>query len=73
MTDVAEQEEVCDHTWVFGGLRYQESDYPRPGSSARDRIYWDWFYCYSCLASQHVNERVFGTSYDKPIEGAIPR
>jgi hypothetical protein len=62
----------CFHEWRFGGLRYQEGG-SRPGTSARDRVYTDWFYCTRCTQEQHRNERTYGTTYDQPLESAIPR
>lgn len=62
----------CEHSWRYGGLRYREgTDRPRP--NAQDRIYSDWFYCTRCTEEQHRNERAWGTTYDQPLEGAIPR
>ena len=63
----------CHHVWMHGGLRYRAADYPRSGTSARDRIYWDWFYCTLCLADQYKNERVIGSTYEEVIPGSVPR
>jgi hypothetical protein len=62
-----------EHTWAFGGLRYEIDESPLAGTSARRVIYHDWFYCSGCLAQHLLNARSIGTSYDKRIEGATPR
>lgn len=62
-----------EHKFVYGGLRYHDSNYPQAGTSARTRYYEDWFYCESCLANQYTNKRDHGNNWDKPIEGSAPK
>lgn len=63
----------CEHNYQFQGVVYGQSTYPRPGSGAHDRIYWDRYYCTKCLDVEDKNRREMGTTYDKPIPGSFPK
>ena len=63
----------CDHTYERGGLVYEHDYYPMPGTCAKARHYFDWFFCSKCLANRYTNERVIGNSYEHPVAGAIPK
>ena len=63
---------TCEHQYQFQGAVYS---YGRQlaGSSAVERVYEDRYYCVKCLHVADRNLRVEGTSYTKPIEGAMPK
>ena len=65
--------EPCEHRYVFQGLVYWHEDDPMPGSSAHARRYGDKYFCERCLTTRIENEREIGTSYVKPLPGAMPR
>lgn len=62
----------CEHNYVFKGLIYSHGAH-MPGSDARYRTYEDAYYCSKCLHSVFKNAREIGSSYDKPIQGAMPK
>lgn len=64
--------EECQHVWRFQHVVYWSGG-QRYGSSARDRIIGDKYYCEKCLYTAVQNQRAFGTDYDKPPEGVFPR
>jgi hypothetical protein len=67
------ERETHEHEWVYGGLRYEVDPYPVAGTSARAVVYHDWFYCSTCLAQHYLNARRVGNTYEKLLEGALPR
>ncbi len=62
-----------EHNYEYQGTVYWEAEWPRPGSSARDRIYADKFFCTRCLQTKLINEREHGNSYQPPLAGTLPR
>lgn len=62
----------CEHHWQFQHTVYWFGSQVS-GSSARYRMIGDRYYCTKCLATAVRNERERGTSYDKPIEGTVPK
>lgn len=62
----------CEHVWRFQHIVYWDG-YLMSGSSAHYREYADRFYCERCLAVRDERVREHGSSYDKPIAGAVPR
>lgn len=66
-------EPQCTHNYEYQGTVYWEDKQQRPGSSARDRIYADRYYCTKCLNTKMINERRHGNTYESPIAGTLPR
>lgn len=64
--------EECEHRWVYQGTVYSSDDRPLPGTGARERVYFDRFYCQLCLASSDRNARRIGNTYQNPIAGTFP-
>lgn len=62
----------CEHNWQFQQTVFWFG-HERPGSSARDMHLGDRYFCTKCLDSRIANERIHGTSYDKRIEGTVPK
>ena len=36
---------ICDHKWIYGGIKYEIESYPLPGTGAHSVAYFDWFFC----------------------------
>lgn len=66
-------EQCTEHKWEYQGTIYWASEHERPGSSARDVIYGDRFFCHRCLETKIINKRIIGTTYDNPLPGTLPR
>lgn len=62
----------CEHEYVFQMVVYWSGDL-LPGGGAHARKYADRYYCKKCLDQQHMNFRVVGNDYSKPIEGTFPK
>lgn len=62
-----------EHTYVHLGLVYEHADYPMAGTGARVRTYYHRFFCQGCLDVQDRDPFVHGSSYEKPLELAVPR
>jgi len=63
---------TCEHNYQFQHVVHH-SGYMLPGSGAHERVYEDKYYCTKCLSIKHINERVVGNDYSKPIEGTMPK
>jgi len=63
---------ICDHDWIFQHVVYSDG-YQLPGSSAKERVYEDAYYCKKCLDMQYKHQRVAGNNYVKPIDGSVPK
>ncbi len=61
------------HEYRFAQLVYSFNEWPIPGSGARERYLEDKFTCSKCLHTRYANKRTNGNSYDKPIEGSVPK
>jgi hypothetical protein len=60
------------HLYSLAGLVWSEGGH-RPGTSARDILYEDKFYCQRCLDVQYRNPRAVGNSYGGRIDGSVPK
>lgn len=60
------------HLYAFAGLVWVEGS-ARMGSSARDVVYEDKFFCQRCLDVQYRNARTFGNTYNERILGSVPK
>ena len=63
----------CDHNFSYAGLVWHFEKYSMPGSGAHEIIYEDRYFCQKCLEIRDINPRVHGNSYEKRIEGSIPK
>lgn len=62
----------CEHNWQFQSTVYSYG-HQCAGSSARDRIYEDRYYCTKCLDVKDVRPREIGNNYSPVIVGAVPK
>ncbi len=60
------------HEYTYAGLVYSEG-HQRPGSGAHEVIYEDWFYCTHCAEPKYQNQRCIGSSYEKRLDGSLPK
>lgn len=58
---------TCEHRFVYAGVKYEESKYPMPGSSARDRHYFDHYYCERCLEHRYEQLPATNNTYSEPL------
>lgn len=63
---------TCDHSFTYLGVRYADSDYSRPGSSAHTRYYAETFYCPKCLEHHYLKMIPQSDNFTKPLFDAIP-
>jgi len=66
---------VGDHEceWVYGGVKFEDGDFPLPGTGAARRYYFDWFYCKKCLAISLKRLNIYATTYDPVLYNATPK
>lgn len=67
-----ESSNTCEHNWGYQGLVWHLGR-ERAGSSARDMVYEDRYFCTKCLEIKDINRRIHGNSYEKVIEGSHPK
>lgn len=63
---------MCEHKFVYGGIKYKEETYPLPGTGARKRTYFDWYYCEKCLEKKFEELNFEDNSYGKVQFNASP-
>ena len=64
---------VCEHNYTYKGVVYKTSDYPIPGSSARNTHYFDEFFCTKCLDFKHFQLEAVTTTYENIKFNATPK
>lgn len=64
---------ICEHKFVYGGVKYENSDRPLPGTGACARRYYDWFYCEKCLENKYKTLPHSDNTYTKVQFGATPK
>jgi hypothetical protein len=62
----------CDHNYQFQGVVYSYG-HQLVGSGARAVFYEDKYFCTNCLDIKFLNKREHGNSYQKAIEGTMPK
>lgn len=63
---------MCDHKFIYGGIKYKDSTWPLPGTGAHERSYFDWFYCEKCTGDKLKELNFKSTTYEKPEFNATP-
>jgi hypothetical protein len=58
------------HMWAWQG-RYYKDGHDVPGSSAKERVYFDRYFCRECLTVRNTNETVIGNNYRAPLPGTF--
>lgn len=61
----------CLHKFVYGGVRYKDSEYPMAGTGAHERSYFEWFYCEKCLKKIFNKLDFTGNTYEKHLFDSI--
>lgn len=64
---------MCNHKFVYGGVKYEVHDWKVAGSGAHEVSYYDWFYCEKCLENRYEDLGISATSYDKIMFNATPK
>lgn len=59
------------HNYTYGGVIYALGG-RLPGSGARERRYYDRFYCTECLHCRYIRLSETNSSYDTPLFNATP-
>jgi len=50
---------------IYGGVKYRDTSRPLPGTGARRRLYFDWFYCeHGCGRIDYNRLEFQNTTYD---------
>lgn len=63
---------MCEHKFVYGGVKYQVQEWMLPGSGAQPVYYFDWFYCEKCLERHYKRLPVESNTYQKTLFNASP-
>ena len=63
----------CYHVFAYGGVKYKDGNEALPGGSARDRKYFDWWYCTKCLEATYKKLDIAQDTYDKILFNASPK
>lgn len=63
----------CEHSFTYGGVKYEVQNWTNPGSGSRPVYYFDWFYCTKCLTNRYDQLAYQGNSYDKLHFNATPK
>lgn len=64
---------ACEHRFVYAGVKYKDSRYPRPGSGAHDRYYYDHYYCDRCIEHCYEQLPTISSTYEPPLFNATPQ
>jgi hypothetical protein len=64
---------MCEHKFVFGGVKYEDGHYPLPGSGARSRQYFDFYFCEKCLEKKYEKLPFEDNTYSKVQFSASPK
>jgi hypothetical protein len=64
---------MCDHEFVYGGVKYENHTNALPGTGACRRDYFDWFYCKKCLENKYIELSYFDNTYTKIAFDATPK
>jgi len=63
----------CEHNYVYGGIVF-EHVHKLPGSGARERKYYNWWYCRKCVSDKYKYlPDADECSYDEIKYGALPK
>ena len=71
MTATYEQT-ICEHEFIWGGVRYVVENYKVPGSGAYVVLYYELYFCQKCLFKNYGKLPVEGNSYENTKFGATP-
>jgi hypothetical protein len=63
--------ELCDHNFAYGGVKYRDIQ-QLPGTGAKRRLYFDWFYCTKCLCNTFVKINYEASSFQPLLFNATP-
>lgn len=63
---------LCDHHFVYSGVRYTVSEAKVPGSGAQIVVYYDAFHCSKCLKIGYKELSITGNTYEHVKFNATP-
>lgn len=63
----------CEHKFIYQGVKYDFSEYTRPGSGAYTRRYYDFYFCEKCLEKRYEQLNVEQSSYELVLFGATSK
>lgn len=64
---------MCEHKFVYGGIKYEIQNYKLAGSSAQPIFYFDWFYCEKCLENKYKKLAIETDTYSKILFNATSK
>jgi hypothetical protein len=64
---------ICDHKFVYAGIKYEVQDWKIPGGGSQPVWYFDWFYCEKCLENKYHRLAIERDTYEKTMFGASPK
>lgn len=62
-----------EHSFVYGGVKYEDSNIPLSGTGARERTYFDWFFCASCSEYSFIELDCPSNTYEEVQFSATPK
>jgi len=65
------RQEDCEHEYTYRGIGFSLG-HELPGSSARERMYFDIYFCNKCLLQRRLQLDHTDSSYAPPAFGAVP-
>jgi hypothetical protein len=63
---------MCDHKYVYAGVRFVVDQNPLSGTGAKRRRYYDAYYCEKCLEMKYKEIMYEDTTYDGVAFSATP-
>ena len=64
-------EVLCEHSYVYGGVRYLIG-HQLAGGNAKRREYFDWYFCWKCRHKEYELLEHHDDTYDELKFGATP-
>lgn len=61
-----------DHKFIYGGVKYKDGQTSMAGTGAREREYFDWFFCEFCLENKFTRLNYESDTYAKVEFNATP-
>lgn len=64
---------MCEHKFIYGGVKYEIQEWKLPGSGAQAVHYFDWFFCEKCLENRYKKLDAESDTYGKALFDATPK
>ena len=65
--------DFCSHNFEYGGVKFEVSNQPMPGSGAHAVKYFDWWFCKKCLKKKFEQLDITHDSYQAVRFRATPK